>query len=144
MTTLKKLVQTPSDVSLLILRVALGIMIFPHGAQKVLGWFSGPGPEGATQFLTGLGAPAFLVPLVFIVEFLGGIALLLGLLGRLAALGLAFDMLGAILLFHLPMGFFAANGGYEFHLVTIAAAIVLVLKGSGAASVDRLLAERLK
>lgn len=85
---LRRLMQTDGGVAALVLRLALGVMIFPHGAQKVLGWFGGRGPEGTLGYMHGkLGIPVALAVLAMAAELLGGIGLVVGLLGRVAAFG---------------------------------------------------------
>lgn len=146
---LRLLVRTADDVAPLIARLALGVMIFPHGSQKVLGWFGGPGLAGATSFLTGtVHLPYALALVVIAAEFLGGLGLVVGLLGRVAALGVFADMLGAVVTTHLRNGFFMnwsgqqAGEGFEFHLLALALALIVVLKGSGRLSIDRVLTTR--
>lgn len=134
----KGLLTTPDDPVLTILRLLLGIVYFPHGAQKLLGWFGGGGFHGTMMFLTkGEGAPTFLAFMVILVEFFGPIGLFLGFLSRIAALGIGIDMLGAVLLVHIHVGFFMnwsgqqKGEGFEFHLLVFAIVIALVVKGSG-------------
>ena len=124
-------------------------MIFPHGAQKVLGWFGGYGFSGTLGYFTGtLGVPALFAVLVFAAEFLGPIGLAVGAFSRVAAAGLVAVMTGAILLAHLPNGFFMnwtgaqAGEGYEYHLLVIGMSIALVIAGSGRWSFDRWLASK--
>jgi putative oxidoreductase len=138
------LIHTDGDVTSLVLRLTLAAVIFPHGAQKLLGWFGGYGLSGTMGFFTEqVGLPGLLAFLVIFIEFFGAVALAAGVLGRAAAAGIASVMVGAVLTTHLPYGFFmnwsGAQGGegFEFHLLAIGIALALVLKGSGAASVDR-------
>jgi putative oxidoreductase len=145
----KNLLRTDSDIVPLILRLTLGIVMFPHGAQKVLGWFGGNGFAGTMQFFTAtLGIPWTLALLVVIAEFFGSLALIAGFLTRLSAFGIGAVMLGAIAMVHWPHGFFMnwsgqqAGEGFEFHLLAIGIAIALMIKGGGTASVDRELAKR--
>ncbi len=123
-----------------ILRVVVGIVFFAHGAQKLfqLGFHGVAGFFGAA----GIPLPFVSAVIVTLVEFLGGIALILGLLTRWAAALNAFDMLVAILVVHLKNGFFDQAHGFEFPLTLLAACIVLVIHGGGAASVDGALAKR--
>ena len=118
--------------------------MFPHGAQKVLGWFGGYGFSGTMQFFTEqMGIPAVLAFLAIAVEFLGPVALVAGLGARLAAAGVAVNMAVAVWLVHLPNGFFMnwfgnqKGEGFEYHLLAIALALVVVIRGSGAWSLDR-------
>lgn len=134
---------TPSarqvNIGLLILRVIVGIVFVAHGAQKVFVW----GIDGVTAGFAGMGvpAPAVVATLVAFGELLGGIALIAGVLTRLASLGLAIIMVGAVTLAHLPAGFFAPEG-YEFTLTLAAASLALMFAGAGQLSVDAALAKR--
>jgi len=146
---LEKFFRTDNDWSSLVLRVMLGLVIFPHGAQKVLGWYGGHGLAGTLGFFTEtMGIPLALAVLVVAAEFLGSLGLIAGLLTRLAAFGIACVMAGAIFLVHLPNGFFMnwfgnqAGEGYEYHLLVIAIASALMLKGGGRWSLDGLIARR--
>jgi putative oxidoreductase len=146
---LKKLMQTDDDVGMLIVRLALGIVMFPHGAQKLLGWFGGNGLAGTTQFFTSvLGLPVIVAYLVIIAEFFGSLALIFGFLGRLGAFGELCIMLGAIFLVHLPNGFFMnwygthKGEGFEYHLLAIGIALAVIVKGSGRLSIDRALSDK--
>src|ERR1700733_6707571 len=104
---LQKLIRTRNDAALGLIRIALGVVIFAHGSQKMLGWFGGGGFSGTMgMFENYMHIPAPLAFLAIAAEFFGGIGLLLGLLGRVAALGITVNMLVAILTVHLPNGFF--------------------------------------
>lgn len=145
----KKLLSTSNDASALVARVALGLVMLPHGAQKVLGWFGGYGPQGTAAFMAEkLGIPAPLAYLNFAAEFLGAILLIFGLMGRLSALGIGVSMAVAALMVHAGNGFFMnwsgtqAGEGFEFHLLAIALSLVVAIKGSGAWSLDRWLTRR--
>ncbi len=147
---MKRLFETPDDGSALILRVMLGVVMFPHGAQKLLGWFGGFGFSGTMGFFTGkMGIPAVIAFLVIIGESLGSLALIAGFLTRFTAASLAVIMAGAIVLVHWPYGFFAnwfgnqAGEGFEYHLLVIAICAALIVTGGGKGSVDRLIAEKL-
>ena len=140
---LRKLMLTDDDVSRFIVRLFLGIVFFPHGAQKLLGWFGGGGFAGTMQGMTGMGLPAVIVFLVIIFEFFGSLGLIAGFLGRVWAFGVICVMLGAIFTVHLPNGFFMnwmgnqKGEGFEYHLLAIGMALAVLVKGSGAWSVDR-------
>jgi putative oxidoreductase len=141
------LLRTDGSATALIARLALGLVMFPHGAQKVLGWFGGYGFEGTMGFLTGqVGLPWVVALLVLAIEFLGSIALIVGAAGRLAALGIVAVMTGAIATSHVANGFFMnwsgqqPGEGFEYHLLAIALAAVVLVAGSGKASVDRAIA----
>jgi putative oxidoreductase len=140
-----RFVQTQPSYTLLVLRVALAIVIFPHGAQKLLGWFGGPGVDGTMQLFAALGVPAAIAGLVIVSDFFGSLALAIGLVGRFAAFGTTMVMLGAMVLVHGQHGFFLnwngdqAGEGIQFHLLVLAVSVVLMAKGSGTWSIDRLL-----
>jgi putative oxidoreductase len=146
---MKKIFNTGNDVALTTLRLVLGVVFFAHGAQKMLGWFGGYGFHGTMGFLTHqAGLPAPVALLVICVEFFGGLGLIVGLLTRIAALGIGGEMIGAVLMVHLQNGFFmnwAGNQkgeGFEYHLLAIAISAALLLRGAGAFSIDRLLSEK--
>jgi putative oxidoreductase len=142
---LRKLLSTSDDRVLLLLRLALGIVMFPHGAQKALGWYGGGGIDETIGFFGQMGIPAFLTMLVIAAEFLGSILLVVGFLGRVAAFGIACVMIGAMIMVHIPNGFFMnwsgqqAGEGFEYHILALALAGVIIWRGSGAASIDRAL-----
>jgi putative oxidoreductase len=145
---LKKLMQTDEDVGMLIVRLALGIVMFPHGAQKLLGWFGGPGFAATLQSMTGMGLPAVIVFLVILCEFFGSLSLISGFLGRVGAFGIFCVMLGAVLKVHLPNGFFMnwmgnqKGEGFEYHLLAIGMALAIMVRGSGAFSIDRSMSDK--
>lgn len=137
--------RTESDAALLLLRVSLALILFPHGAQHMLGWFGGAGFAGTHDWMTGtVGFPATLAGFAIFVEFVAPFALLAGLLSRVAALGVVGLMTGAAST-HLGNGFFmnwtgalpAGTEGFEYHLLMIAIALAIVLRGGGAWSLDR-------
>ena len=128
------------DTALAILRVVLGVTFILHGGQKLF-VFGFAGVSGAFAQM-GIPAPGLLGPFVAFVEFFGGIAILLGLLTRLAALGVAATMAVAILTVHLKNGFFAPMG-VEFPLSLLGSAIALIITGAGDFSVDALIGKRL-
>ena len=130
-----------TNLGLLALRVALGLVFLGHGAQKAFGAFGGPGFAGATGFIGGLGfRPArFWAGLAVGGELLAGALFVVGLFTPLAALMVLGTMGVAIAKVHGPKGFFVQNGGYEYNLVLILAALALVLAGPGTYSLDHLL-----
>ncbi|GCE51033.1 putative oxidoreductase [Thermosporothrix hazakensis] len=144
-----KIFQTNSNptfnISTLLLRLALAIVIFPHGAQKMLGWFGGGGVGGTLQFFGMLGIPAILGILVILGEFLGSLGVLTGLLTRVAAFGIACAQLGAIFFIHAHNGFFMnwsgkqAGEGIEFFLLTVGISLALMIMGAGGWSLDALI-----
>ena len=144
---LKKLMQTDDDAGMLIVRLALGIVMFPHGAQKLLGWFGGGGYTATMQGMSQM-LPAVIVFLVIFCEFFGSLSLITGFLGRLGAFGVLCVMVGAVLTVHLHNGFFMnwagtqGGEGFEYHILAIALALVVMLRGSGTASMDRALSAR--
>lgn len=147
---LKKLFHTDDDTATMILRVLLGVVFFPHGMQKLLGWFGGYGFGGTMGFFTGtLGIPALFAFLAIIAEGLGALGLLTGFLTRLSAFGIAVNMAVAVFMLHFQNGFFMnwfgkqAGEGYEYHLLVIAIAIALMIKGGGKWSVDRIMEDKL-
>ena len=147
---MKKLFSTNNDAGLALIRIALGVVMFPHGAQKVLGWFGGYGWSGTMGFFTTqMGVPVVFAALAILAEFLGSLGLITGLLGRVAAFGILSNMIVAVTMVHAKNGFFmnwnltAGQGeGYEYHILVIAMALLIIWKGSGAYSVDRVVAAR--
>ena len=145
---LKKLMQTDDDTGMLIVRLALGIVMFPHGAQKMLGWFGGQGFAETLKGMTGMGLPAAVVVLVIFCEFFGSLSLIAGLLGRLGALGILSVMVGAIVTVHLQNGFFMnwmgnqKGEGFEYHVLAIGIALAVLIKGSGSLSIDRAMSDK--
>jgi putative oxidoreductase len=141
----RHLIATTGDKAASLARVALGLILFPHGAQHALGWFGGHGFGGTFGWMTRtLGFPAPLAALAIVTELLAPLALVLGLGSRLAAAGLFGLMVGAIKT-HAANGFFmnwfgaqpAGSEGFEYHLLVMAVAAVVMIKGGGTASVDR-------
>jgi putative oxidoreductase len=148
---LTALTATERDWSQTALRVTLGVVMFPHGAQKLLGWFGGYGFEGTMGFLTGaVGLPWILGLLVIVAESFGALALVAGLFSRAAAFGIAAVMVGAVTTTHLANGFFMnwsgqqAGEGFEYHLLALVIAVAVMIRGGGAASADRAIAARLR
>jgi len=139
----KRLFATSDDRAALVLRLVLGGVMLPHGAQKVFGWFGGAGFSATLEsFRTHLGIPLIIAVLVVFAELVGAVGLIAGFLGRLAAMCIMAVMIGAILLVHLDNGFFmnwtgAGRGeGFEYHLLAIGLTLPMLAKGSGAYSVD--------
>jgi putative oxidoreductase len=147
---LQLLFKTESSIAALLLRVGLGAVFFPHGAQKALGWFGGYGFEGTMGFFTQtMHIPALFAFLAIAAEFGGSLALLLGAFTRVAALGIASVMLVAVATVHGQFGFFmnwtgAQKGeGFEYHLLVLVIAAAVMILGGGKASADRVVAEKL-
>ena len=140
------LMQTDGAVVGPILRLILAVVIFPHGAQKALGWFGGHGFKGTMKYLTDSGIPTGFALLAIAAEFLGPLGLAVGLLTRVAAFGIACVMLVAIITVHWPHGFFInwygnhKGEGIEYHLLALGIAITLIIVGAGAWSLDGALA----
>jgi putative oxidoreductase len=142
----RRVLATEGDWGATVARVALGAVMLPHGAQKLLGWFGGYGFQGTMGFLTTqVGLPYPIALLVILIESIGALALVLGLAGRVVAAGVAAVMIGAVATVHLHNGFFMnwagtqKGEGFEYHILAIALALVVILRGSGAASADRAL-----
>lgn len=129
----------------LILRVPIGLILAAHGAQKLFGWFGGNGLAGTAQWLSSMGMEPGLLMAILAggAEFFGGLALVLGLLTRPAALVAAFTMLVAIFSVHISNGLFAADGGYEYALVLMVALLALAVQGGGSLSLDKALSEKI-
>lgn len=140
-----KTLQTKAGSAAFILRVPVGSILAAHGAQKLFGWFGGNGLAGTAQWLSSMGIePGYLMALLAGgAEFFGGLALVIGLLTRPAALVAAFTMLVAIFSVHIGNGLFAADGGYEYALTLFVALIALAVQGGGYLSVDNALSEKL-
>ena len=132
-----------------ILRVTLGAVMLPHGAQKLLGWFGGPGFSAAmVGFTVKMHIPAPLAGLVIAAESFGALCLIVGLFTRVAAFGILCDMIGAIAMVHWHNGFFMnwtgqqGGEGFEYHLLAIAISLAILIVGAGRWSVDRVIAHR--
>jgi putative oxidoreductase len=143
---IRRLFATDDSTATAILRLVLGLVFFAHGAQKMLGWFGGFGFSGTMGFFTGaMHIPAPLAFLAIAAEFFGGLGLILGFLTRIAAFGIAVNMLVAIATVHGAFGFFmnwsgAQKGeGIEYHLLVLAMTAFLMIRGAGAFSVDHAL-----
>lgn len=143
---MSKLIQTVlatrAGFGLTVLRVFVGIIFAAHGSQKLFGWFGGGGLAGTAQWMESIGlAPGTLMALLSGgTEFFGGLALIIGLLARPAALGLSFTLLVAIFSVHIHNGLFMANNGYEFALALLGGTLAVLLEGAGKLSVDRAIA----
>src|SRR5713226_9550060 len=143
---IRRLYATDDSSATSILRLVLGVVFFAHGAQKMLGWFGGFGFSGTMGFFTGMmHIPAALAFLAIAAEFFGGIGLILGFLTRIAAFGIGVNMLVAIMMAHRASGFFMTwtgtqkGEGYEFHLLVLAIVALLMIRGAGAFSIDRVM-----
>jgi len=143
----RKLLVTDDNPATILLRLGLGVVFFAHGAQKMLGWFGGPGFAGTMGAFTNyMHIPAPLAFLAISAEFFGGLGLLLGFLTRIAAAGIAVNMLVATAMLHRHFGLFMnwtgtqKGEGFEYHLLVIAMTAFLLIRGAGAFSVDRAIA----
>ena len=123
-----------------LLRAAVGLMLVPHGAQKLFGWFGGYGLEATGNFFAGkLGLPASLALMAGLIEFAGGLMLALGLFTRPVAALVTGLMVVAVVQVHWGAGFFWTAGGFEYPLLWGVAALTFVLSGGGRYSLDALL-----
>jgi putative oxidoreductase len=144
---LELLLKTDAGIAGLLLRCLLAIAIFPHGAQKALGWYGGFGIAGTLGYFKGLGIPTPIGVLGIAAEFLGPLLLVAGFGTRVAAFGIACMMLGAAWLVHRPYGFFLnwfgqhplGKEGFEYQVLAFGLAVVLTVLGGGKWSVDGLL-----
>jgi len=142
-----RLFSTRNDGALTLARVALGAVMLPHGLQKLFGWFGGYGFSGTMGFLTGtVGLPAPIALTVILAESLFALLLVLGALSRVSAFLIAAVMVGAVATLHLDQGFFMdwagakAGEGFEYHLLAVGLALVTMIGGGGALSVDAAIA----
>jgi putative oxidoreductase len=146
----KKLFQTDNDVSILVLRVLLGVVFFPHGAQKLVGWFGGNGFSQTMAAFTHGGIPAALAFLVIMSESIGSVALITGLFTRIAASSPAVTMIVCALGNHVKNGFFMnwfgkqQGEGFEYHILAVAIALALTIRGGGRWSLDGSIVKRIQ
>ncbi|MBQ1783173.1 MAG: DoxX family protein [Gammaproteobacteria bacterium] len=143
-TLLSLVLASTTSLAPLPLRLALGAVFIAHGAQKLFGAFGGYGLEGTGGWMDSIGlSPGYLLALLAgLVEFFGGIAVIIGLLTRPAALAAATLMVVAITSVHLQNGFFMSNNGYEFSLTLLTGFVSLLISGPGRFAVDNLIAAR--
>jgi putative oxidoreductase len=147
---MKAFFQTDDSWAGLILRLTLGLVMLPHGAQKLLGLFGGFGFDGTLGFFTEkMGIPWLIAFLIIMGESFGSLGLIVGFLTRFSAASIGVIMLGAITLVHWPNGFFMnwfgkqAGEGYEYHLLVLGIAIALTIIGAGRWSVDQQITQRI-
>jgi len=147
---MKKLFDTDDSWTGLVLRLGLGVVMFPHGMQKVFGWFGGFGLATTFNYMTGMEhIPAVFAALAIIAESLGSIALIVGALTRVAAFGIGIEMVVAAFMVHVKNGFFMnwsghqAGEGFEFHVLMVAMAVAIMIIGGGKWSIDRATTRRL-
>jgi putative oxidoreductase len=141
-TLIKSVVATKAGYGLTILRIIAGLTFAAHGSQKLFGWFGGYGLVGVGQWMESIGlAPGYLMALLAgSAEFVGGLALIVGLLARPAAAVLAVTMLVAIATVHMANGFFMSNNGYEYALVLMVISLAVLVEGAGKLSLDKQIA----
>ncbi len=152
MKAIKSFFATDSkSLALLFVRLALGVVILPHGMQKALGMFGGYGIEGTLGFFGSMGMPVFLGVLVILAEFVGPIGAILGLGTRFMAFAIAIEMTGAMILGgHIHNGFFMnwfhnqPGEGIEYFILVLGSALALVLGGGGKWSIDSFISKKLK
>jgi putative oxidoreductase len=141
----RELLRTPNSAPLALVRLGLGIVMFAHGAQKMLGWFGGPGYNATMSGFEHMGIGPLFAFLAIAAEFLGGLGLIFGFLTRIAAFGVMMNMLVAILKVHSANGFFmnwtgGQHGeGFEYHVLAVAMAVAVIVGGAGAFSIDHAL-----
>ncbi|MGJ7548270.1 DoxX family protein [Pseudomonas alloputida] len=139
---ISKLLSTRAGLGLSVIRILVGVIFMAHGAQKLFGLFGGYGLEGTGQWMKSIGlAPGYLMALLSgSAEFFGGLALVIGLLARPAALALTVTLVVAIFSVHINNGLFMSNNGYEFALALLAGTVAVLIEGAGRLSLDRLIA----
>lgn len=139
---LKNLYFTDDNVAGLIARIALGIVILPHGLQKLLGMFGGGGFSSTVEFFVSSGIPAFIAFLIIVAESLGALALIVGLMARFSAAAISLIMFAAIFMVHAKHGFFMnwfgnqQGEGFEYHILAIGLGLIVAFVGAGKASID--------
>lgn len=146
---LSKILTTRDDFSVMILRLFLGGVMFPHGAQKLLGWFGGHGFTGTMQFFTHtMGIPYVFALMAVLAESVGSLGLIAGFFTRICAFGIGVNMVVAVLMVHVKNGFFMnwfgtkTGEGCEYHLLVIGMALALILAGGGRWSLDSLISRK--
>jgi len=142
----KGFLKTDGSASQLLLRVVLGIVIWLHGAQKVLGWFGGAGLQQTLDTFAKMGFPPWSTVLLMITEFVGSALLIVGFFTRLWALCIGTALTICMIKYHLPHGFFMnwfgqqQGEGFEYHILVLGIVVALLFRGGGALSLDRVLA----
>lgn len=146
---LTNILKTKNNISATILRITLGLVIFPHGAQKLLGWFGGYGFSGTMHHFTeNMGIPYIFALLAILAESIGALGLIVGLGTRIASLGVGATIAVAALMGHMQHGFFMnwygkqAGEGFEYHLLVVGMALALLCTGGGKWSLDSLLTQK--
>lgn len=143
---LHKILSTNNDYSSTVLRIALGLVMFPHGAQKLLGWFGGYGFTGTMHFFTEtMGIPYAFALMAVLAESIGSVGLIVGFFTRFCAFGVGTTMAVAALMVHIKNGFFMnwfgtqAGEGFEYHILAVGMALALLFAGGGRWSIDSIL-----
>jgi putative oxidoreductase len=143
---LRTILSTKDNFSTTILRLTLGLVMLPHGMQKLFGWFGGYGFNGTMHFFTdNMGIPYVFALLAILAESLGALGLIAGLFTRISALGVGITIAVGALMVHLPNGFFMnwfgnqPGEGFEYHILIVGMAITLILTGGGRWSLDSLI-----
>jgi putative oxidoreductase len=146
---LRKLFKTDGNIVGLVARIVLGLVILPHGLQKLVGAFGGYGFSNTMEYFTSTGIPVIIAFLIIMAESFGSLGLITGFLSRFSAFGISLVMLGAIMLVHLPNGFFMnwsgqqQGEGFEFHILALGLALLVMIFGGGKWSIDKLISSRL-
>ena len=145
----RRLIATRNDYAIFVVRLVLGLVMLPHGLQKVFGWFGGYGFSGTLAgFQQMMGIPKPVTVLVILAESVGALGLILGFFGRFMAFSVFVTMVGAVMMVHGQHGFFmnwtgkAPGEGFEYHLLVLGMALAVMIRGSGALSVDLSLQRR--
>jgi putative oxidoreductase len=147
---MKFLFRTDGSSAQLFIRLALALVIFPHGAQKVLGWFDGAGFHKTVEMFVGAGMPEPMAWLLMAIEFVGAAFLFFGFFTRICAFGIGGSQAICALMNHVQNGFFMnwagtkAGEGFEYHILTVGIALALVFKGGGFLSIDRAMTKEKK
>jgi putative oxidoreductase len=142
----KDFLRTDNSPAQFFVRVVLGVVMFPHGAQKVMGWFGGPGFVKTLHAFAAMGFPMWSVVALMVVESVGAMLLIVGFLTRLWAVGIGTSMTICMFTNHVQNGFFMnwfgqqKGEGYEYHILVIGICLALLIKGGGMLSVDRAVA----
>jgi len=144
-TLLRQITNSVAGFDTLPIRIGAGVIFAAHGSQKLFGWFGGYGLEGTGGWMASIGLEpgVLMAALAGGAEFFGGVALILGLLVRPAAVVLAVTMAVAIVTVHLANGLFMANNGYEFGLSLLVVSVALAIRGAGSLSADQIISARL-
>lgn len=135
--------RTDNSPAQFFIRLALGVVMFPHGAQKIMGWFGGPGFAKTLQAFAGMGFPMWSVIILMVVESIGPLLMIAGFLTRLWAIGIGASITICMFVNHVQNGFFMnwlgqqKGEGFEYHILVIGICLALLIKGGGMLSVDR-------